>query len=412
MGTSNWQQIPFCIDALMKIEPTRVLDVGVGFGRWGMIVREFCDVWFSRVFREDWKVRLEGIEAFPRSITDYHRAFYNEVHIGDAAALIPTLPGPYSVTIYGDVLEHFTKEKAHELLNLSLDRSDYVIVNIPIGEEHPQGEAYGNVYERHLSSWQPADFEPLGLVRHVLLKDYIERDYGSFVLSRTDPRRLRESLFSKHLNYPTTTTAAAAAGPERDATASDATLDVVVARVKERAFELDFIRRSASYRLATRLRANPLVRMLKSLAGGDRNVLTVRAAGAGGDAPNAVVLSIHNTPMEPGVPWDFTTGEGVLTTERSSAAAYATAQRLGAGSIAARTGPDPKVRLATGPGATRVQVVFNGRTETISLRAAEAGEVTVYPARKPMVPPQAPIEAAPLGASGDGVPRPAHAAAH
>jgi hypothetical protein len=96
-----------------------------------MIVREFCDVWFSRVFKDQWLVHLEGIEAFPKSITDYHRHFYNEIHLGDAAEVIPTLDGPWSVTIYGDVLEHFTKEKAHELLNLSLDRSDYVIVSTP-----------------------------------------------------------------------------------------------------------------------------------------------------------------------------------------------------------------------------------------------------------------------------------------
>src|SRR3954447_7863014 len=113
----------------MKIAPSRVLDIGVGFGRWGIITREFCDVWFGRVFKDNWQVHLEGIEGFEKSITDYHRQFYNKIHIGDAAELIPQLDGPWSVTIYGDVLEHFTREKASELLNASLDKSDYVLVN-------------------------------------------------------------------------------------------------------------------------------------------------------------------------------------------------------------------------------------------------------------------------------------------
>ncbi len=138
MGTSNWQNIPYCVEILMKIAPKRVLDVGIGFGRWGMIVREFCDVWFQRVFPDQWAVHLEGIEAFPKSISDYHRTFYNRIHIGDAADLVGRQPGPWDVTIYGDVLEHFTKPVALRLIETSLENSAYVLLNIPLGEEHPQ----------------------------------------------------------------------------------------------------------------------------------------------------------------------------------------------------------------------------------------------------------------------------------
>jgi hypothetical protein len=291
LGTSNWQQIPFCIDALMKMAPRRVLDVGVGFGRWGMIVREFCDVWYSRIFQDQWEVELEGIEAFPKSITDYHREFYDKIHLGDAAELIPTLPGPWSVTIYGDVLEHFTKEKAHELLNISLDRSEYVVVNIPIGEEHPQGEAYGNVYERHLSSWQVSDFAPFGLVRHVLLKDYIGRDYGSFILSRTDPKDLKSSLFSKGAIYENAPTAAACGS-----------LEQVLDRIAEQSFELDFIKRSASYRLASSLRKAPIGKVARGLKSGAQNKLRIRPVDRPGAGPEIWVLSVHSAAHEPGIP--------------------------------------------------------------------------------------------------------------
>lgn len=197
MGTSNWQHIPFVVDALMRIEPTRVLDVGVGFGRWGILAREFGDVWPGRVHRKDWTMRVEGIEAFAPNVADYHRAFYDLVHQGDAIDILPTLTQPFDLVMFGDVLEHFERPAADTLLDLAVERHAYVIVNVPLGPEHPQGEAYGNPYEAHRSAWELADFQRRPLVRHALFRDYIHRPYGSFILSRDDPRGVRHATFSE-----------------------------------------------------------------------------------------------------------------------------------------------------------------------------------------------------------------------
>jgi hypothetical protein len=197
MGTSNWQNIPFCIEVLMKIEPRRVVDVGMGFGRWGMIVREFCDVWFNRVLKNEWSVNIEGIEAFPANIDEYHKAFYNKIHIGDAKDILPTLGTEWDVIIFGDVLEHFNQEVAEELLSWSLNHSNYVLVNIPLGESWPQDDKYGNIYERHLSSWEASDFQRFSICRQELFHDFNLRPFGTFVLSKNDPRKLRDSLFSE-----------------------------------------------------------------------------------------------------------------------------------------------------------------------------------------------------------------------
>jgi hypothetical protein len=395
LGTSNWQQIPFCIDALMKISPKRVLDVGVGFGRWGMIVREFCDVWYQRVFKDEWQVHIEGIEAFPRSITDYHRDFYNKIHVGDAAQLIPTLPGPWGVTIYGDVLEHFTKETAHELLRTSLDRSDYVLVNIPIGEEHPQGEMYGNAFERHLSSWQVADFREFGLVRYVLLKDYISRDYGSFILSRKDPCDLKSSLFSKSTAH----------APAPDANGPGADLDHVLERVAEQSFELGFIKQSASYRLAGRIRKAALGRVARLLKNDAASTVIIRPRRKPGAefGPEVWVLSIHAAPFEPGIPWDFVERSPEFTVKPSDASAYGQCLCGLGGQLSARTGPDPKVRLLTHPWSSPVEVEFNGRRETIDLGVFKDGFITIHPARTPMVEVGAELRPPPGPAQADSV---------
>lgn len=183
----------------MKVSPARVLDVGVGFGRWGMIVREFCDVWAGRVQPPEWQVHIEGIEGFAENIRDYHLVFYNQIHREDARQALPEqFRSRWDVVIFGDVLEHFHKDEGLYFLRAARAAADYVLVNIPLGSDWPQGEMYQNPFERHLSEWLAADFEAEGLIRAALFEDYLGRPFGSFVLSNEDPKNLALSMFSRN----------------------------------------------------------------------------------------------------------------------------------------------------------------------------------------------------------------------
>lgn len=184
MGTSNWQNISYCVELLRQISPSSVLDVGVGFGRWGMLCREFLDVWSGRVFRKDWKVRVEGIEIFPKNIDRYHAYFYDKIHIADAFEFIPSSsPGEYDIMIMGDVLEHFDKDKALTLLNASIARGKHVLLNIPIGSEWPQGTVYGNEFETHRSIWTTEELDAFPVKAKKHFKDYINRDFSTYLFS-------------------------------------------------------------------------------------------------------------------------------------------------------------------------------------------------------------------------------------
>ncbi len=259
MGTSNWQNIPFCVEVLMKIAPQRVLDVGVGFGRWGMIVREFCDVWYGRVFKSQWSVHIEGIEAFADNISDYHHALYDQIHLGDAREIIPSLDSTWDVVIFGDVLEHFERHTGEALLNWSLDHAEYVLVNIPLGSEWPQSELYENPYEEHLSTWIEMDFGAFGLCRKALFVDYIDRPFGSFVLSRSDPKKLSESLFSKATHLTSKFS--------EDHQGMDNIYTQALQLRNEQLYdELNFIKNSRSYRLIERMKSMPFAPLLVKLA--------------------------------------------------------------------------------------------------------------------------------------------------
>lgn len=178
MGTSNWQNISFCVDEIRRIKPKSVLDVGIGFGRWGILIREFCDVWEGRTHPHQWKVHIEGIEAFAGNIQEYHKSFYNIVHLDDARNIIPAMTSRFDLIVFGDVLEHFEKTEAKQLLESSRKISEHVMINIPLGPNWPQDEAYGNPFEKHLSTWDAEDFPEC---RAKIFSDYINRPFGTFI---------------------------------------------------------------------------------------------------------------------------------------------------------------------------------------------------------------------------------------
>lgn len=184
MGTSNWQNISFCVELLRQISPAAVLDVGVGYGRWGMLCREFLDVWSGRVFRQDWKVRVEGIEIFPKNIDHYHSYFYDTIHLADAYMFMQSAaPGAYDLIILGDVLEHFEKSRAQILLDMCIRKSKYVLLNVPIGTDWPQGSVYGNLHETHRSVWTTAELDCYPVKAKAHFKDYINRDFSTYLFS-------------------------------------------------------------------------------------------------------------------------------------------------------------------------------------------------------------------------------------
>lgn len=59
---------------LRRINLESVLDVGVGFGRWGFSIREFLEAWAGRPLTIQWKLRIDVIEAFSPAIAPHHRS--------------------------------------------------------------------------------------------------------------------------------------------------------------------------------------------------------------------------------------------------------------------------------------------------------------------------------------------------
>jgi SAM-dependent methyltransferase len=185
MPTSTYSHIPTVVRFLQKLIPASILDVGLGNGKMGFIVRDFLDVMLAERYRkEDWKVRIDGVEIFPDYIQDHQKAIYDNIFIGDVFDVIDTL-GAYDLVILADVLEHFEKAKAINFLDRCAQHCSHMIISIPLGELWRQAPVYGNPHEEHLSFWEYAEFEPFLLEKELFHFPSIG-DYGCFLIQNED----------------------------------------------------------------------------------------------------------------------------------------------------------------------------------------------------------------------------------
>ena len=183
MGTSNWQNISYNIDLIRKIDPKSILDIGVGFGRWAILFREFLEVWDSGIYDCKWKRTIDGVEIYPPYIQEYHKFFYDTIYINNALDFFKILEREYDLINFGDILEHMDKESGEEAITLALQKSRFVLITVPIGKHWHQDGTPGNPYEAHKSIWYNRDFVKYKHNKIKCFEDFTKRDYSVVLLS-------------------------------------------------------------------------------------------------------------------------------------------------------------------------------------------------------------------------------------
>jgi SAM-dependent methyltransferase len=152
-----------------------ILDVGCGFGKWGFLVRDTFDVMMGQHFsKPDWKISITGVEPFEPCITDIQRALYDDIVPCGIFEALPAL-GHFDLAILGDVIEHFEKAEAYDLLGRLFEHTENIIVSTPLGFM-PQGAWAGNERETHKSGWEARDFEAFHVVEQQMVRDELVSD--------------------------------------------------------------------------------------------------------------------------------------------------------------------------------------------------------------------------------------------
>lgn len=133
------------VDALAAraARPLTVVDVGPGVGTYAKLLHDLPIA------------RMIGIEAWEPYIETYRLGeYYDEIIVGDAREV--DFP-PCDVVIFGDVLEHMTREDGVRLWQRAAEIAKLAeYLSIPI-VHYPQHEIEGNPYEVHVEEdWSHA----------------------------------------------------------------------------------------------------------------------------------------------------------------------------------------------------------------------------------------------------------------
>ena len=109
-----------------------MLDIGVGFGKYGVLCREYLELWDGRGRYSEFLRKIDGVEAFKGYITPLHKFVYNRIYDEDIM----------------DVLDQF--DLSYNLV-LILD----VLVSL-------QNDVFDNKYEIHKSQWNKDELSSFG----------------------------------------------------------------------------------------------------------------------------------------------------------------------------------------------------------------------------------------------------------
>lgn len=150
MPSSALAVVPTVLDHMVALDPGSILDVGPGFGKYGVLFREYCPR----------HPKMIAVEAWEPYVVDYHlRGIYEHVFVDDVLNLDDYSLNFTDAVYLGDVIEHLDKDSAIELLDRI--RSP-IVINTPEHFFHNGDNLPWT--ETHRSHWTMDDFEATGRV--------------------------------------------------------------------------------------------------------------------------------------------------------------------------------------------------------------------------------------------------------
>lgn len=174
MPSSNPETIPCVVGVAWRLVPKSVLDVGAGYGKFGALFREYCELAIAngdpadaKLGPHQRKVQIDALEGFPMYVGALHRAVYDNIF---TVALEEFLSEQwaYDLIFLGDVLEHIDREVAlRDVLPRLIERAQMgVLISVPATVRR-QDAVFGNDLEIHRSQWFVKDFRRLTPYVHV-----------------------------------------------------------------------------------------------------------------------------------------------------------------------------------------------------------------------------------------------------
>lgn len=185
MPFSHSGQISAIVRFAEGLQPRSVLDVGTGMGQYGFLLRTNLE--HLHLFeidgsigrqrpRDQWAIRIDGIEGFAGYRTPVHDYAYTQMFFGDALQILRSLPtASYELVMAIDILEHFDTPDgeafARECARVS-SRAALISTPKDFIEQHVEA----NPLEDHRSVWTREQLAALGY-------DHVTPDGDSWIVS-------------------------------------------------------------------------------------------------------------------------------------------------------------------------------------------------------------------------------------
>lgn len=150
MPSSFVDSYPPIVKLLIDWQPNQVIDIGPGWGKYGLACREYLPS----------INHVDAIEVPPGRLPAQD-VIYDHVYTGDARECRAGFFEVYDMALIIDVIEHMSLEDGHELLERILKDNCRAIVSTPkvFVNQHDDH----NPYETHVSCWTWEDFVPHGI---------------------------------------------------------------------------------------------------------------------------------------------------------------------------------------------------------------------------------------------------------
>jgi hypothetical protein len=169
------------VSTILMTEPKRVLDLGMGTGKYGFLLREQHDLALGR-----WELQIDGVEGYAPYIGGHQRAVYDSITVADVREFLSDTPaGSYDVALVLDLIEHFRPEEGRDLIRATLRVAPLVAVATP-KRFYAQAE-HANVLEHHRSWWPRGALRQLARECHATASITQLRMTNLALLSRNGP---------------------------------------------------------------------------------------------------------------------------------------------------------------------------------------------------------------------------------
>ena len=161
MASGPLQPMPKLIELSLAVRPRRILDLGMGTGKYGFLLREQTDLAYSRA-PEEWQLHLTGVEGHAEHIGPHQRSVYDEIEIAEISEFVEGYDDErFDLTLLIDVIEHFAPADAKALVDRVLVLSRYLLISTPTAY-YAQENTGGNPLQLHRSWWPQAELRGLG----------------------------------------------------------------------------------------------------------------------------------------------------------------------------------------------------------------------------------------------------------